>query len=106
MPSWCSATLIDVDFMETELKGVKFAAYMCGAILIRVGFQHATLNDVMFNCTTLEKVSFIVAKMDAKNEIMYFGNAKCVDCNFLLAHVTGMLNVQGARFAPIDVPKR
>ena len=38
---WC-ATLEDVDFTETELKGIKFGDYLCGgAILIRVSFWDA-----------------------------------------------------------------
>ena len=43
---WC-ATLIDVDFHGNVLKGVKFGGHLCGAILIRVSFFFATMNDVM-----------------------------------------------------------
>ena len=42
---WC-ATLTDVDFTFNALKGVQFGEQLCGAILIRVNFAVATMNDV------------------------------------------------------------
>ena len=67
-----------------------------------MSFVKATLNDVGFRCTTLEKVRFMSAKMEAK---MDFKCAKCIDCEFANAHVTGMERVQNMQFAPIDIPK-